>query len=112
MSLYVTCERCKRKVLNTDAVMLEFDQRTQKYTDQPVPGECSQGGFWLGKDCAAKELSGKIRKAKHKAPNLLAQRDALRKACEEAVKELDGDPHRAALQERLFNVLAFPAATA
>lgn len=32
--------------------MLELDQRTGTFTNQPVPHESSQGGFFFGANCA------------------------------------------------------------
>ncbi len=48
------CTRCNATLENV--VWLEFDQRTNTYTNQEIPDEFNQGAFPFGKDCAKKEL--------------------------------------------------------
>lgn len=55
------CECCGRLIIPGREVWLEFDQRTNLYTDQPVPLEHSQGGFHFGKRCAKRILNRQSR---------------------------------------------------
>lgn len=49
------CTCCGRKLNPATLVFLELDQRINRYTDQPVPEEHSQGCFEFGPACAKKE---------------------------------------------------------
>lgn len=65
----IRCQRCGKVLCGGQvSVMLELDQRTNTFTDQPVPREYSQGGFWFGSDCA------RIVKAEHAAALAKADR--------------------------------------
>lgn len=49
------CERCNRELDPETAVMLEYDNSLDMFFDPDfglVPEDCSQGGYWLGPDCA------------------------------------------------------------
>ena len=50
------CERCGKELKYSKIIWLELDQRTNTYSNQPVPYEYSQGGFAFGKDCAMVEI--------------------------------------------------------
>lgn len=55
-SPHIFCQRCKAPLDIRKAVSLELDSRTNKYTNQPVPEEFSQGAFYFGAACAQRQL--------------------------------------------------------
>lgn len=53
--MIIRCERCNEILNEEKAVMLAYDTQFRKYTDEEIPAERDQGGFWFGKACAKHE---------------------------------------------------------